>query len=465
MNKYSESVKKSLRNLFTVLVCTLLLTVTGLGSVAGAALEAGLSVVGVETDGSALAELTGALDPVEAEAAAVRRGWQKDSKRHWLYYKNGKAVKNRWLKVSGKWYLFNKSGYALKGWHQRSGKWYYMNTSSYAMQTGWIKVKKVWYYLDPADGHMLTGWITVKGKTYYMQASGAMQTGWLTLEDKKYCFGTSGVMKTGWYTRDGKKYYFGTDGVMVSGAQTIDGKDYVFAEDGALTEPAEEAAAAAAEAEAARPAVKKKIIVIDPGHSARMPGGSVPLGPGSKSMKAADAIGTRGVATRIYEYELVLTVSVKLKAELEKRGYEVYLTRSDSSSAHSCIDRAKVANDKKADVFIRVHANGSTNKSATGAMTICITKNNPYIKNMYAKSKLLSSCVLDSYVKATGCRKEYVWETDSMTGNNWSKVPTTLIELGYMTNAAEDKKMATSAYQTKMVKGMADGIDAYFKKL
>ena len=52
-----------------------------------------------------------------------------------------------------------------------------------------------------------------------------------------------------------------------------------------------------------------------------------------------------------------------------------------------------------------------------------------------------------------------------MTGNNWSKVPTTLIELGYMTNAAEDRKMATAAYQTKMVQGMANGIDDYFKKL
>ena len=232
-----------------------------------------------------------------------------------------------------------------------------------------------------------------------------------------------------------------------------------------MVEPAEEAAAAAAEAEAAKPAVKKKVIVIDPGHSAKMPGGSVPLGPGSKTMKAADAIGTRGVATKLYEYELMLTVCFKLKTELEKRGYEVYLTRTDSTTAHSCIDRAEVANEKKADVFIRVHANGSSSSSANGAMTICITKNNPYIKSMYNKSKLLSSCVLDSYVKATGCRKEYVWETDTMTGNNWSKVPTTLIELGYMTNAAEDKKMATAAYQTKMVQGMANGIDDYFRKL
>ena len=65
-------------------------------------------------------------------------------------------------------------------------------------------------------------------------------------------------------------------------------------------------------------------------------------------------------------------------------------------------------------------------------------------------------------VMCTGCHKEYIWQTDTMTGNNWSKVPTTLIEMGYMSNPTEDRKMQTKAYQKKMVKGMAEGIKAYF---
>ena len=48
-----------------------------------------------------------------------------------------------------------------------------------------------------------------------------------------------------------------------------------------------------------------------------------------------------------------------------------------------------------------------------------------------------------------------------MSGNNWSKVPTTLIELGYMSNPAEDRRMHNAAYQKKMVNGMANGIKAY----
>ena len=96
-------------------------------------------------------------------------------------------------------------------------------------------------------------------------------------------------------------------------------------------------------------------------------------------------------------------------------------------------------------------------------MTICVTKNNRFVSSkLYEKSYALSQSVLDAYVKATGCHKEYIWHTDTMTGNNWSKVPTTLIEMGYMSNPTEDRKMQTKACQKKMVKGMAEGIKAYF---
>ena len=50
-----------------------------------------------------------------------------------------------------------------------------------------------------------------------------------------------------------------------------------------------------------------------------------------------------------------------------------------------------------------------------------------------------------------------------MIANNWSKVPTTLVELGYMTNEREDPLMQTSAYKQKMVSGLLNGVDAYFK--
>ena len=165
------------------------------------------------------------------------------------------------------------------------------------------------------------------------------------------------------------------------------------------------------------------------------------------------------------EYELTLTVAEQLKKELEERGYTVRMTRTDSDQMLSCRERAEIANEANADVFLRIHADGSEDSTANGAMTICITPENPYIPEEYEKSRLLSEDVLDAFVSATGCRKRKVWETDSMSGNNWSKVPTTLLEMGFMTNPQEDQLMASADYQQKMIQGMADGIDRYFEDL
>lgn len=100
------------------------------------------------------------------------------------------------------------------------------------------------------------------------------------------------------------------------------------------------------------------------------------------------------------------------------------MTRTDSKSALSCVQRAKIANKAKADAYLRIHANSIDSSSATGALTICVTKNNRYVSNkMYKKSYALSAAVLNAYVKATGCRKEYVWETDTMSGNQLEQSP------------------------------------------
>ncbi len=214
---------------------------------------------------------------------------------------------------------------------------------------------------------------------------------------------------------------------------------------------------------AAHPGIGRTV-ALDPGHSAVVAGGTVSLGPGSGERKAADTSGTRGRASGTTEYALTMDICLLVRDLLEEEGYTVLLTRENNDVPVDCVARAAVANDADADIFVRIHANGSVNSGANGAMTICVTPSNPYAADQYAASRRLSDILLDTYCKETGIRKEYVWETDSMTGNNWSEVPCSLLEMGYMTNAEEDLKMADPDFRKVMAAAIVHGIDKYFEQ-
>jgi len=222
-----------------------------------------------------------------------------------------------------------------------------------------------------------------------------------------------------------------------------------------------------------------KTVVIDPGHGGR------------------DGGATNG---KYIEKTAVLSIGLRLGKELQKRGYKVHYTRSKDTYI-KLRDRTRIANDKNADLFISIHANAaptkSKNKSMYGVETFFLSparsersKNvaalenqsdieemNHFSKQTYLnflnREKIVASNkfaldvqqgMLDSLkqkrfnVRDGGVREAPFWV---LVG---AQMPAILLEVGYITNPDEVKRIFNNSYQEAIAKGVADGVDAYFYK-
>ena len=219
--------------------------------------------------------------------------------------------------------------------------------------------------------------------------------------------------------------------------------------------------------EAAQPEEKHILVAIDPGHQSWEVDMSAmePNAPGSTVMKAKATTGTVGSFSGIYEYELNLDISLQLRELLEQQGYAVLLTRESNDMAVSNAERAQMANAAGADIYVRIHANGSEDASASGALALVPSKENAYVGQLSEQSTALASHILHSYCSATGFADLGIQYNDTMTGINWSQCPVVILEMGFMTNQHDDLAMSEDSFRQIMVKGIVEGIDTYFKKI
>ena len=138
------------------------------------------------------------------------------------------------------------------------------------------------------------------------------------------------------------------------------------------------------------------------------------------------------------------------------------MTRTDNDTAISNMERAQYIAAQGAEIYVRIHANGDDSHTTSGALTMCPSPSNPYVAQLSEPSSKLSQDILDSYCAATGFQNLGVQYYDNMTGINWSTVPVTILEMGFMTNENDDTKMNNPEFQQTMVTGIVNGIDTYF---
>lgn len=206
---------------------------------------------------------------------------------------------------------------------------------------------------------------------------------------------------------------------------------------------------------------KNFVIAIDAGHQNFGMSDTEPLGPGSTIMKAKVSSGTIGTVTNIWEHELNLDVAMRLKALLLDAGYSVVMIRESGNVTISNAERAEIANKYGVDAFVRIHANSASNTSAKGALTMCQSKNNEYNGALYDDSYALSKFIIDEFCSETGLGNRGITETDTMTGINWCQVPVTIVEMGFMSNADEDRLMATEEFRKNAAEGIFKGLARY----
>lgn len=227
---------------------------------------------------------------------------------------------------------------------------------------------------------------------------------------------------------------------------------------------------------------KLKRIVLDPGHGGRFPG---------------------ACAHGLEEKEINLSVARKLKRMLEDRGIEVLMTRTRDTELSEDLStdldlRCDFSNSKRADIFVSIHANAGP-PSATG-FEVFIPRPEFELDRRTAKAarqapvkgdKVEGEVKPDSKLDTIAWRmllQEYYTQSESLAqriseglsmhidDNNrgiynhrefrvitYTRCPAVLVEMGFMSNRATARKLATDSYRTSVAKGIARGI-LEFKK-
>lgn len=192
-----------------------------------------------------------------------------------------------------------------------------------------------------------------------------------------------------------------------------------------------------------------KVIVVDPGHSSVQSGGW--LDPGAI-----------GKTTGLKEKDVNLDIAFKLKQLLEQAGARVVMTHSGQTQL-SLAQRAWLASNVQADIFVSIHANFSIKGNISGHTTYYYAPvgNALLASQRYSRQKL-ASLVQRELVKAGGRKDMGVLEQNFAVLRETS-VPSILVETAFLSDPQEERLLGNDAFRQKVAAGVFNGIKAYFE--
>jgi len=203
------------------------------------------------------------------------------------------------------------------------------------------------------------------------------------------------------------------------------------------------------------------LICLDPGHGTPPAIGRQvePIGPGSKVLKIKDGGGARGEAA------VALAIATRARRLLVARGYRVAMTRTGPTirlgNGDGNIARAKFCNRRHAALMVRIHADGSADRSLHGVSTLVPAWHRGWTDDIYRPSVRAGRALQKAVVRATGAADRGLLQRSDLTGFNWADVPAVLIEAGFLSNPTEQRRLQTSAYQQRVAVGLTRGVSAF----
>lgn len=205
-----------------------------------------------------------------------------------------------------------------------------------------------------------------------------------------------------------------------------------------------------------------KTIVIDPGHSnGQHLTNKVPDGRGGSKI-----CNTSGTATNsgYPEHTANWKVALILQAELQEKGATVHLTKKDDHADKVCVDRrGQIPNEKHADAFLSIHANGSQSSAPHGFFVM--VSNPPLNSAQGEPSRKLARAVSEG-LRGAGLTPSTIFGADpaprsDLATLNFAKVPAVMVELGEMRNPQDAQRLSRPQGQQQYASGLAKGIISF----